>query len=64
MIREQEMMRRMIDEMGDELNVYIKTCFDGCNFWKKKEGELIVNKTFKRILSITSNSNIFICKTT
>ena len=43
MIREQEMMRRMIDEMGDELNVYIKTCFDGCNFWKKKEGELIDN---------------------
>ena len=52
MIREQEMMQRMIDEMGGELNVYIKTCFDGCNFWRKKEGELIVNKTFKRILSI------------
>jgi len=58
MIREQEMMRRMIDEMGDELNVYIKTCFDGCNFWKKKEGELIVNKTFKRILSIVADYNL------
>jgi hypothetical protein len=58
MIREQEMMRRMIDEMGDELNNYIKTCFNGCDFWKKKEGELIVNKTFKRILSIVADYNL------
>jgi hypothetical protein len=58
MIREQEMMRRMIDEMGDELNIYIKTCFDGCDFWKKKEGELLVNKTFKRILSIVADYNL------
>ena len=58
MIREQELMRRMIDEIGDELDIYIKTCFDGCDFWKKKEGELLVNKTFKRILSIVADYNL------
>ena len=58
MIREQRMMQRIIDEMGDELNVYIKTWFNGCDFWRKKEGEVIVNKTFKRLLNIVADFNL------
>lgn len=57
MIREQRIMQRMVDEIGDELNEYIRT-FNGCDFWKIKEGEIIVNKTFKRLLSIIADFNL------
>ena len=49
MLREQRIMERIKNELGDELNEYITT-FNGCDFWKIKEGEVIVNKTFKRLL--------------
>lgn len=57
MLREQRIMERMADEIGDELNEYIAT-FNGCDFWKVKEGEIIINKTFKRVLSIISDYNL------
>ena len=57
MIREQKMMERMVNELGEELNEYIQT-FNACDFWKIKEGEVIVNKTFKRLLNIMADFNL------
>ena len=51
MLREQRIMERIKNEMGEELNEYIAT-FNGCDFWKIKEGEIIVNKTFKRLFKL------------
>lgn len=58
MIREQKIMQRIIDEMGEELDLYIISYFNCCDFWRKKEGEIIVNKTFKRLLSIIADFNL------
>ena len=57
MLREQRIMERIKNELGDELNEYITT-FNGCDFWKIKEGEVIVNKTFKRLLGIVADFNL------
>lgn len=57
MLREQRMMDRIVNEIGDELNEYIAT-FNGCDFWKVKEGEIIINKTFKRLLGIIADYNL------
>jgi hypothetical protein len=56
-LREQRMMNRMVEELGDELDEYIAN-FNGCDFWRFKEGELIVNKTFKRLLGIIADFNL------
>jgi hypothetical protein len=58
MIREQQIMQRIVNEIGDEFDLYIITCFNCCDFWKKKEGELIVNKTFKRLINIIADFNL------
>ena len=57
MLREQRIMDRIVNEIGDELNEYITT-FNGCDFWKVKEGEIIINKTFKRLLGIIADYNL------
>lgn len=57
MIREQRLMKRIVDEIGDEFNEYIKT-FYICDLWKIKEGELIVNKTFRRVINIIADFNL------
>lgn len=57
MLREQQIMNRIASELNDELDDYITT-FNGCDFWRIKEGELIVNKTFKRIVSIIADYNL------
>lgn len=57
MIREQRIIERIVNEIGDELNEYINS-FNGCDFWKIKEGEIIANKTFKRLLEIIADFNL------
>lgn len=57
MLREQRMMQRMIDEIGDELNEYIKT-FYTVDLWRIKEGEVLINKTFKRVVEIIADFNL------
>lgn len=57
MLREQVLLSRIINEMGDEFNEYIKT-FYVCDLWKIKEGELIVNKTFKKLVDIIADYNL------
>ena len=57
MLREQRIMNRMAEELNGELDEYIMT-FNGCDFWRIKEGEVIVNKTFKRILNIMADFNL------
>lgn len=57
MIREQRMLKRIAEELGEELNEYIPT-FNGCDLWKIKEGEVIINKTFKRLLGIIADYNL------
>lgn len=54
MIREQRIMKELVDTMGEKLDEYIST-FNNCDLWDYRENELIVNKTFKEILSIVSN---------
>lgn len=57
MIREQRIMKRIIDELGEEFDEYINT-FYTCDLWKIKENELIVNRTFKRIVDIIADFNL------
>ena len=57
MIREQRMMEKIINDIGDEFDEYIKT-FYVCDLWKIKEGELITNKTFKRVVDIIADFNL------
>lgn len=57
MIREQKLMERIVDEIGEEFDEYIKT-FYVCDLWKIKEGELITNKTFKRVVDIIADFNL------
>ena len=57
MIREQRIIKRILDEIGDEFEEYIST-FHHCDLWKIKENEIIVNKTFKRVLDIIANFNL------
>ena len=57
MIREQRLIKRILDEIGDEFEEYIST-FYVCDLWKIKENEVIVNKTFKRILDIVADFNL------
>jgi len=57
MLREQRILERMINELGEELNEYIKT-FYICDLWRFKENELIVNKTFKRVVGIIADFNL------
>ena len=57
MFREQIIMNRIAEELNDELDEYIAT-FNGCDFWRIKEGELIVNKTFKRLIGILADYNL------
>lgn len=57
MIREQQIMKRIVDEIGDEFNEYIES-FYVCDLWKIKEGELLVNKTFKKVLDIMADFNL------
>jgi hypothetical protein len=57
MIREQRIMERIINELGPEFDEYIKT-FYVCDLWKIKEGELIVNKTLKRVIDIIADFNL------
>lgn len=57
MLREQRMMYDMVKTLGEKLDVYIDN-FYNCDLWYFKEGELIVNKTFKEILSIVASYNL------
>lgn len=57
MLREQELLLRIVNEIGDEFNDYINT-FYICDLWKIKEGELIVNKTFKKLIEIIADYNL------
>lgn len=57
MIREQRIMQRIIDEIGPEFDEYIML-FNGCCFWDIKEGEILINKTFKRLLEIIADFNL------
>ena len=57
MIREQKIMERIVEELGDEFDEYINF-FYTCDLWKIKENELIVNKTFKRVLDIVADFNL------
>ena len=57
MLREQKIMDRIASELNSDLDEYINT-FNGCDFWKIKEGEVIVNKTFKRLVSILADYNL------
>ena len=57
MIREQKIMKDLVDKIGDEFDDYISH-FDKCDIWEYKEGELVVNKTFKDILDIIASYNL------
>ena len=57
MIREQQILKDLVDNLGEELNEFIST-FYLCKFWVYKEDEVIVDKTFKRIVSIIANYNL------
>lgn len=57
MLREQELLSRIIDEIGEEFDEYINT-FYVCDLWKIKEGELLVNKTFKKLIEIIADYNL------
>lgn len=54
MIREQRIMKDIVEKLGNELDDYITT-FYNCDLWYYKENELIVNKTFKEIISIVAS---------
>lgn len=56
-MREQAVMQHLVDEMGDELDKYIES-FYTCDLWTIKEGEVKVNKTFKRIIDIIASYNL------
>ena len=57
MLREQEIMKRIVDEIGEEFDDYIDN-FYICDLWKIKEGELLVNKTFKKVIDIVAEYNL------
>ncbi len=57
MIREQQIMKDLVDKLGDELDEFISN-FHLCNFWVYKENEVIVDKTFKKIVSIVADYNL------
>ena len=50
-------MKTIIDELGEEFDEYIST-FYACDLWKIKENEIIVNKTFKRLVDIIAKFNL------
>jgi hypothetical protein len=50
-------MKRIVDEIGEEFDEYIKS-FYVCDLWKIKEGELLVNKTFRRVIDIIADFNL------
>ena len=53
MLREQIIMKEIVETMGDKLDSYIST-FNDCDLWFYKENELLVNKTLKELLTIIS----------
>lgn len=57
MFREQQIMNALVNDLGSELDEFIEN-FNGTDFWSVKEGELLVNKTFKRLLSIVASYNL------
>lgn len=57
MLRTKQIMKRIVNELGDEFNEYIEK-FYICDLWKLKENELIVNKTFKRLVEIIADFNL------
>ena len=57
MLREQRIMKDLVDKLGDEFDEYISH-FNKCDIWEYKEGELVVNKTFKDILDIIASYNL------
>ena len=57
MIREQQIMKDLVDNLGDELDEFISS-FYLCNFWVYKENEVIVDKTFRKIVSIIAKYNL------
>jgi hypothetical protein len=57
MFREQRMMFDMVRSLGEKLDEYIDN-FHNCDLWYFREGELIVNKTFKELLSIVATYNL------
>ena len=54
---EKAILQNKLNEIGEELNEYIRT-FNGCDFWRIKEGEVLANKTFKRMLTIIADFNL------
>lgn len=56
-MREQEIMQDILNDIGSELDVYISS-FYTCDLWTIKEGEVKVNKTFKRIVDIVASYNL------
>lgn len=57
MIREKRIIKDLVDQLGDELDYYIMN-FDKIDIWVYKENELVVNKTFKKILEIVASYNL------
>ena len=57
MIREQQLIKDLVDKLGDELDEFISN-FYLCNFWVYKENEVVVDKTFKKIVSIIADYNL------
>lgn len=57
MFREQQIMEKIVNELGEELDEFISN-FNGTDFWMIKEGELLPNKTFKRLLGIVASYNL------
>lgn len=53
MLREQQIMKEIVETMGDSLDSYIST-FNDCDLWYYTENELMVNKTLKELLTIIS----------
>lgn len=56
-MREQRIMQDILDDIGAELDAYISS-FYTCDLWTIKEGEIKVNKTFKRIIDIIARYNL------
>lgn len=57
MIREKRIIKDLVNQLGDELDYYIMN-FDKIDIWVYKENELVVNKTFKKILEIFASYNL------
>lgn len=57
MFREQQIMNNIVNELGEEFNEFIET-FNGYDLWLIREGELLVNKSFKRILEVIAGYNL------